>query len=100
MLPFETGHAEVLIKRFGELFWHIVVYGGPVPIPLILIDFGFAILGVFASNLQVLFASSPIKCVVGLFILMIYWPTFSYYVTGDFARMLDLAANLLQAAPR
>jgi type III secretion protein T len=98
--PFEIGHAEVLIKRFSELFWHIVVYGGPVLIPLILIDFGFAILGVFASGLQVSFASSPIKSLLGLGMVLIYWPIFSYYVNGDFARMLDLAASLLQAAPR
>lgn len=98
--PFELAHMDVVIKRFGEFFWHIVVYGGPVLIPLIMIDFGFAILGVFASNLQVSFASSPIKSLTGLFILLVYWPTFSYYVAGDFAHMLDLAATLLQVSPR
>lgn len=98
--PFEAGHLEVLLKRFSEFFWHIVVYGGPVLIPLILIDFGFALIGVFASNLQVSFASSPIKSLTGLFILLVYWPTFSHYVAGDFARMLDFTATLLQATPR
>ncbi|RJF96896.1 EscT/YscT/HrcT family type III secretion system export apparatus protein [Noviherbaspirillum cavernae] len=98
--PFEPGHFDVLIKRFGDLFWHIVVYGGPVLIPLLLIDFGFAILGVFASNLQISFASSPVKSLTGLFILLVYWPTFSHHAAGDFARMLDLAATLLQASPR
>lgn len=100
MPPFEQGHFEVLVKRFGELFWHIVVYGGPVLIPLLLIDFGFAVLGVFASNLQISFASSPIKSLVGLFILLVYWPTFSHHVASDFSRMLDLAATLLQASPK
>lgn len=98
--PFEPGHFDVVLKRFGEFFWHIVVYGGPVLIPLLMVDFAFAILGVFASNLQVSFASSPIKSVVGLFILLVYWPIFSHYVAGDFARMLDLAASLIQAGPR
>lgn len=95
--PFEPGHLEVLIKQFSEFFWHIVVYGGPVIIPLLLIDFAFAMIGVFASNLQVSFASSPIKSIVGLFILLVYWPIFSYYVTGDFAHMLDFSATLLGA---
>src|SRR6478672_4089140 len=98
--PFETGHFDVFIKRIGHFFWHIVVYGGPVLIPLMLIDFGFAILGAFASNLQVSFASSPIKSVAGLFILLVYWPVFSHYVAGDFASLLDLAASLMQVGPR
>jgi type III secretion protein T len=98
--PFEVGHIDVVIKRFGEFFWHIIVYGGPVLIPLMLVDFSFALIGVFAPNLQVSFASSPIKSVLGLFILLVYWPTFSHYVAGDFAHMLDLAASLLHAGPR
>lgn len=98
--PFESGHLEVLLKRFGEFFWHVAVYGGPVLIPLLLIDFGFAVVGVFASNLQVSFASSPVKSLAGLFVLLVYWPTFSHYAAGDFSRMLDLAAGLMQAAPR
>jgi len=97
MPPFEAGHFDILIKRFGELFWHIVVYGAPVIIPLILIEFGFAIVGVFASNLQVSFASSPVKSLTGLLILLVYWPTFSHYIAGDFSHLLDLAASLLKA---
>lgn len=96
--PFETGHMEVLIKRFAEFFWHLIVYGGPVIIPLLLVDLGFAVLGVFASNLQVSFASSPVKSLVGLFVLLVYWPTLSHYVVGDFAHMLELAASLLQGS--
>jgi type III secretion protein T len=100
MPPFEPGHLDVLLKRFAELFWHIIVYGGPVLIPLLLIDLAFALLGVFASNLQVSSVSSAIKSVAGLFILLVYWPTFSHYVAGDFARVLDFSATLLQAAPK
>ncbi|NRR30414.1 type III secretion system export apparatus subunit SctT [Oxalobacteraceae bacterium] len=97
--PFEPGHVEVVLKRFGEFFWHVVVYGGPVLIPLVMVDFGFAMVGVFAANLQVSFASASIKSLLGLFILLAYWPTFSHYVGGDFARMLDLAALLLRVSP-
>jgi type III secretion protein T len=96
MPPFEPGHFDVLVKRFGELFWYIVVYGAPVIIPLLMVDFAFALMGVFASNLQVSFASSPIKSITGIFILLIYWPTLSHYAAGDFSHMLDLAASLLQ----
>mgnify|MGYP003946007711 CR=1 FL=1 len=94
--PFEPGHADVVIKRFGELFWYIIVYGAPVLIPLVLIEFGFAIIGVFASNLQVSFASAPIKSLVGLLVMLLYWSTLSHYAASDFTHLLDLAASLVE----
>jgi len=94
--PFEPGHFDVMIKRFGELLWYIVVYGAPVLIPLVLIEFGFALVGVFASNLQVSFASAPVKSLAGLLMLLLYWPTLSHYVAGDFTHLLDLLANLME----
>lgn len=97
--PFEFGHLDVLIERFSEFFWHLIVYGAPVLIPLLLIDFVFAVIGVFASNLQVSFMTSPIKALTGLFIMLAYWPTFSHYIAGDFGRVLDFLPSLLQAAP-
>jgi type III secretion protein T len=95
--PFDPGHLDVVVKRFGEFFWHLVVYGGPVLIPLLLIDLAFAIVGVFTPSLQVSFASSPIKCLVGLFVMLVYWPTFSHYLAGDFAHLLDFTTELMQA---
>ncbi|MES2743029.1 MAG: type III secretion system export apparatus subunit SctT [Pseudomonadota bacterium] len=94
--PFEGVNMEVVMARFGEFLWHVVVYGAPVIIPLMLIDFGMAIIGVFAPNLQVSFMSSPIKSLVGLLVLMLYWPTFSHYVVGDFAHIIDLLPSLLR----
>ncbi|MTV41989.1 EscT/YscT/HrcT family type III secretion system export apparatus protein [Duganella radicis] len=98
--PFAPGHVEVLIKRVGEFFWHIIVYGAPVIIPLLFVEFGFAMVSVFASNLQVSSASAPVKSLVGMFVLLAFWPTFSHYIAGDFARLLDLVAELLQLSPR
>lgn len=98
--PFEPGHFDVLVKRFAEFFWHVIVYGGPVIIPLLLIDFGFAMVGAFAPSLNVSFASAPVKSLAGLIVFLLYWPTLSHYVAGDFSRMLDLMASLMQAAPR
>lgn len=95
--PFEPGHLNILIKRFAEFFWHIVVYGAPVVIPLLLIDLAFAIVGVFSSGLQVSFMASPIKALTGLFILMVYWPNFTHYVLGDFTHALEFLPKLMQA---
>lgn len=98
--PFEPGHFDVVFKRIGDMFWHIVVYGGPVTIPLLLIEFAFALIGVFAPNLQVTFASAPVKSLAGLFILLVYWSTLSHYVTGDFSQLLQIIPGLLDASPR
>jgi type III secretion protein T len=100
MPPFEPGHFDVVVKRFGELFWHIILYGAPVIIPLLLIELAFALIGVFAQNLQVSFASSPVKSLVGLFVLLVYWPTLSHYVASDFTRLLELVPALLDAGPK
>jgi type III secretion protein T len=93
--PFEPGHLDLLLKRFGEFFWHIAVYGGPVIVPLLMIDLGLAVIGIFAGNLQVSFLSAPLKSLAGLFILLVYWPIFSHYVAGDFAHMLDFLPQML-----
>lgn len=96
--PFQVGHLDILLKQFAQMFWHIVVYGGPVLIPVLLVDFAFAIVGVFAPNLQVSFASSPIKSLTGLFVLLVYWPFFSHYVAGDFSHTLDFVRSYIEAA--
>jgi type III secretion protein T len=100
MPPFEPGHFEVVVQRFGDLFWHVIVYGAPIIIPLLLIEFGFALIGVFAQNLQVTFASSPVKSLVGLFVVLVYWPTLSHYVAGDFTNLLELIPSLLDASSK
>lgn len=96
MPPFEFAHLEVFLKRYGDFFWYIVVYGAPIVIPLLLIDFAFALVGVFLPQLQTSLVSSPVKSLVGLFVLLVYWSTFSHYVVGDFSHMLDFTAGLLQ----
>lgn len=96
--PFDPGHGALLLARFGELLWHIVVYGAPLILTLLLIDLGTAVVGAFAPNLQVSFVSSPIKSLTGLFVLLVYWPTLAHYVAGDFARTLDVVPALLQGA--
>jgi type III secretion protein T len=92
--PFELAQVKEMIKRFGELMNSVVIYAAPVIICLMLVEFGFAILSVFAPNMQVSSAASPIKSLLGLFVIMLYWSTLSHYIGGDFARQLDLLRSL------
>jgi type III secretion protein T len=92
--PFEYAQALEIIKRFGQLMTYMVIYAAPVIIPLMLVELAFAVLGVFAPNLQVSSLASPIKSLLGLFVILVYWSTFSHHIAGDFARQLDLLKML------
>lgn len=98
MPPFPAGQFDVLMQRVGQFFWHIVVYGTPILLPLLLIDFGVAAIGVFTRHLPVSFITSPIKSLAGLFILLVYWPTLSHYIAGDFAGILNILPSFLRGA--
>lgn len=93
--PFGAVPQQVLLARFADLMWTIVVYGAPMVLPLLLIDLGMAVIGAFAPNLQVSFASAPVKSLAGLFVLLVYWSTLAHHASGDFARAVDLIPALL-----
>jgi type III secretion protein T len=92
--PFEQAQMGVLIQRAGEFLSYVVIYATPVLIPLLLIELGFALMGVFAPSMQVSPAASPIKSLVGLLVLLLYWGTLSHYISGDFSQQLDLIRSL------
>ncbi len=92
--PFGYPQVLEMIKRFGELMSFMVIYAAPVIIPLLLVELAFAVLGVFAPNLQVSSLASPINSLLGLFVILVYWSTFSHYIAGDFVRQLDLLKTL------
>ena len=52
---------------------------------------------VSAESMQVSTLASPIKCLVGMIVLLLYWPSLSQHVSGDFARQLDLVSSLYGA---
>lgn len=94
-LPVGPGELDELLRHLAAFFWHVVVYGSPVVIALLMVDFGFAMIGVFSSGLQISAVSAPVKCLVGLLVLLLYWPTLSHYLAGDFGRLLDFSAGWL-----
>ncbi len=88
-----------LMLRFGQFMSHIVIYSVPVLLPLLLVDAAFGVFSVAAPNLQLTTAANPIKCLVGLVVLLLYWPTLAYHAGNDFARQLDLIAILFGQLP-
>ncbi len=94
--PLEQAQMEVIIQRAGDFLGYVVIYATPVLIPLLLIELAFAMMGVFAPSMQVSPAASPVKSLVGLLVLLLYWSTLSHYVSGDFSHHLDLIRSLYQ----
>lgn len=92
--PLERAQMAELVRRAGEFLASVVVYSTPVVIPLLLVELAFALLGVFAPSMQVSPAASPVKSLVGLFVLLVYWSSLAHHVGGDFSRQLDLLRSL------
>ncbi len=83
-----------LIERIGLFATHIVLYTAPLLVPLLMVELMFAMLGQAAPQLQVSALASPVKCLVGMIVLVLYWASLSHHIAGDFARQLDLIAAL------
>lgn len=92
--PFDLSQMEQITQRFGDFLGHVVIYAAPVMIPLLLVEFAFSLLGVFAPSLQVSTAASPVKSLVALLILLLYWGTLAHFVGSDFSHQLDLIRSL------
>jgi type III secretion protein T len=71
-----------------------VLYTAPLIVPLLLVEMAFAMVGQAAPQMQVSTLASPVKCLVGMIVLLLYWNSLSQHVSGDFARQLDLVASL------
>jgi type III secretion protein T len=94
--PLDQAQLAVVLKRAGDFLSYVVLYTAPVIIPLLLIEAAFAMLAVFAPSVQVSQYASPIKCLVALIVLLMYWNILSHYVSGDFSHQLDLIRSLYQ----
>jgi type III secretion protein T len=83
-----------LIQRVGLFAMHILLYTAPLLVPLLMVELAFAMLGQAAPQLQVSTSAAPVKCLVGMLVLVLYWATLSHHIASDFSRQLDLVAAL------
>jgi type III secretion protein T len=88
---------QEIAARVGLFMTHVVLYTAPLLMPLLMVEAAFAMLGQASPQLQVSSLASPIKCLVGMTVLLLYWASLSQHVAGDFARQLDLIAALYGA---
>jgi type III secretion protein T len=93
LAQFSAGHA---ISRFDEFALKAVLYAGPMLAIVLLVDFVFSLMSVFAPQLQTYFAAFPIKSLLVLLVLALYVTVLLSRGEAYFLRMLERETQLLQ----
>jgi type III secretion protein T len=91
---FSPAQQAAIVERFGEMARLGVLYAAPFVMVLVVIDFGFALLGVTAPNLQTYFAAMPVKCLAGIGVLFIYVETLLRHGGGTYLRAIEFVRSL------
>lgn len=86
---FGAAKRELVMQGYGEFTRLAIIYAAPFVMVLLVIDFGFAMLGVTAPNLQTYFAAMPVKSLAGMFVLIVYFHMLLEHGGGYFRRALD-----------
>jgi type III secretion protein T len=60
------------IASFSGMAEQALLYAVPILAIMLLVDFAFGILGIFAPQLPLFFASMPVKSIIGMFVLFLY----------------------------
>lgn len=92
-LPTANG-MSVFIDLLGDTFTHMMLYAAPFIAVLLLLEFGIALLGVYSQQLQVSTLASPVKCLAGIGILLLYFALLQDLIVGRMSLLGDLKHSL------
>jgi type III secretion protein T len=93
LAQFALDHA---IARFGEFVGRAVLFAAPMLAIVLLVDFVFSLMGVFAPQLQTYFAAFPIKSLAALVVLALYAGVLLDHAEGHLRDVLKRETDLLQ----
>lgn len=88
--PIDSIRMELIIERFNAMMTSIVLYSSPVIAILLMIEFGFGLLSIYAPQIQVSSATPAVKSLVALFILMLGIHTLVYVMGHEFNLVKDI----------
>ncbi len=88
-LPAANGMG-LFIDLLGDTFTHMLLYAAPFIAVLLLLEFGFALLGVYSQQLQVSTLAPPIKSLAGIGILLLYFALLQDLIVGRMGLLGDL----------
>lgn len=96
--PFDGIRMNLLIERFAAMFNHAVVYASPIIVALLLVELGFALLNIYAPQIQVTSATPPLKSLVGMLLIMLSASTIWYVMGGEFEQLKTINIEFSQAS--
>jgi type III secretion protein T len=88
---------DLTASRIGEYMQRALLYAAPLLAIVLLVDFAFALMSVFAPQLQTYFASMPIKSLAALAILALYLFVLLSHGEGYFLEVLRRESQLLES---
>ncbi|WAC74582.1 type III secretion system export apparatus subunit SctT [Roseateles sp. SL47] len=84
------------LRRFGEFVMKAVLFAAPMLTIVLLIDFVFALMGVFAPQLQTYFAAFPMKSLCAILVLALYLTVLLGHGERYLLQTLDQETRLLE----
>ncbi|MFP8968075.1 type III secretion system export apparatus subunit SctT [Pokkaliibacter sp. CJK22405] len=87
---------DVYQGLLSTAFHDVVLYAAPLVGLLLLIEFGMAILSLYAPQMQAFVLAMPLKCLVGLGFLVLYTPTLLYLAQEKGVQFTTFQAVLKQ----
>lgn len=94
--PFDQIRLDLFITEFAQMFNHAVLYASPIIIVLLLIEFGFAVLSIYAPQIQVTTATPALKSLAGMLMLMFAASTIWYVMEHEFAQIKEMNQKFSQ----
>jgi type III secretion protein T len=93
--PLDAIRMELIIQRFNHMVLSSIIYASPVVGVLMLIEFGFGLLSIYASQIQVTSTTPAIKSLAALFILMAGTHTLVYVMGHEFNAIKDIMSVIM-----
>ncbi|WP_137938843.1 type III secretion system export apparatus subunit SctT [Chitinivorax sp. B] len=91
---FSDRHIDIWVEAFNDMLVATLLYVAPPMILMMLIDLGFALLGLVAPQLQIYFAAMPIKSLAALLVLAVYLASLWEFGGQSIAQTLTLSDTL------
>jgi len=88
--PIDAIRMELIIDRFNHMMISTVLYSSPVILVLLLIEFGFGLLSIYAPQIHVNTAAPALKSLFAMIILMLGANTLLYVIGNEFNLIKDI----------
>jgi type III secretion protein T len=94
--PLDAIRLDLIITRFNNMMLSTIIYASPIVVVLLLVEFGFGLLSIYAPQIHVNSATPAVKSLLALFILMAGIHTLVYVMGHEFNLIKDIMTVIKQ----